>query len=301
MMEKQTPIGFHEDGSFRFHVPIDLKKGDDGKTWIEGVASVEKEDIAGETVILTGMDLSYLLSRGYFNDNHAKTTDAKVGVPTEAKVTPNGLQVRGYLFDTPRAKGIVELAEALQKAGSNRRLGFSVEGKTLKRDGKIIKQCWVKDIAITAEPVNPYTYLDVIKSISQDIAVNGYVEDTSEEKTEASIAVEPAPLGYWDRMEQILSRCLSKIFGGKPQSDLEKMMMAGAQRPAEDGGSALRKEAVEEGVTNLDIPQGETKELTEDEAVQYLMRRGYSEGGAKRVANMIFNTENRKFLATVGL
>jgi len=300
MMENQTPIGFHEDGSFRFHVPIDLKKGDDGKTWIEGVASVEREDIAGETVILAGMDLSYLLSRGYFNDNHAKTTDAKVGVPTEAKVTPNGLQVKGYLFDTPRAKGIVELAEALQKSGSERRLGFSVEGKTLKRDGKIIKQCWVKDIAITAEPVNPYTYLDVIKSISHDIAVNGYVDDL-EEKAQAPNIVEPEPLGYWDRLEQIFSRCLSKIFGGKAQSDLEKMMMAGTQRPVEDGGSALRKEAVEEGVTNLDIPQGETKELTEDEAVQYLMRRGYSEENAKRVANMIFNTENRKFLATVGL
>ena len=90
MPETQTPIGFHEDGSFRFHVPLDIKKSDDGKTWIEGVASVEAPDLAGETVILAGMDLSYLLNRGYFNDNHGKTTDAKVGVPTEASVTPTG-------------------------------------------------------------------------------------------------------------------------------------------------------------------------------------------------------------------
>ena len=175
-MENHTPIGLHEDGSFRFHVPFDLKKGSDGKTWIEGIASVEKEDITGETVILAGMDLSYLLTRGYFNDNHAKTTDAKVGVPTEARVTPAGLKVRGYLFDTPRAKGIIELADALQKSGSSRRLGFSIEGKTLLRDGKIVKQSWIKDIAITAEPVNPYTYLDVVKGISAMIVANGYIE-----------------------------------------------------------------------------------------------------------------------------
>lgn len=294
MAEAQTPIGFHEDGSFRFHVPFKLKKGSDGKHWIEGVASVEKEDITGETVILAGMDLTYLLSRGYLNDNHGKTTDAKVGVPTEALVTPDGLKVKGYLFDTPRAKGILELAEALKKSGSDRRLGFSVEGKTLKRDGKIVKQSWIKDIAITAEPVNPYTYMDVIKGISADIAANGYVDldKCADSRSE--------PLSYWDRMEQVFTRCLGKIFGKNAGKEsvlpLEKMLEAGAQVPAETGGSALRKESLEPGVTNLDLPQEGGKELTETGAVQMLIDRGYSEAAAKRIVGMLFDPAYRNFL-----
>ncbi len=295
-MESQIPLGIHDDGSFRFHVPLDLKKGKDGKTWIDGVASVESPDLVGETVILAGMDLSYLLSRGYFNDNHSKTTDGKVGVPTEAAVTPEGLRVRGYLFDTPRAQGIVELADALQKSGSDRRLGLSVEGKTLKRDGKIVKRSWIKDIAITAEPMHPDTFLDVIKSISNDIEVNGYVED--EEETPK----EPEPLGYWERMENVILSAFRKIFSRGPEKmsgDLAKMMEAGNQNPPQSGGSALRKESIEEGLTNLDMP-GAGGEITEKEAIERLMKeRGYSEEKARRLVQMVFNSVMQKFLASV--
>jgi len=287
---EMTPIGYHNDGSFRFHVPCDITKGADGKVWIQGIASVEKEDLAGETVILKGMDLSYLLSRGYFNDNHGKTTDAKVGVPTEAQVTPYGLQVKGFLLDTPRAKGILELAESLNKAGSNRKLGFSVEGKTLKRDGKIIKESWIKDIAITAEPFNTDTYMDVIKSISADIAAHGYVDCCDSECS----CEKPVELSYWDRMENVFSKCLNKIFGSKEAAPLEKMV-AGYQSPAESGGSALRSESLETDMKNLDIPQ----QLNSEQAVTVLMGRGYPEAAARRMAGLIFDSSFQKFLTNL--
>lgn len=303
MPETQTPIGFHKDGSFRFHVPLDLKKGDDGKTWIEGVASVEEPDLAGETVILAGMDLSYLLNRGYFNDNHAKTTDGKVGVPTEAAVTPDGLKVKGFLFDTPRAQGIIDLATALQKSGSNRRLGFSVEGKTLQRDGKIVKRSWIKDIAITAEPVNPHTYLDVVKSISAIIEQNGYVDDDDGNGGDVEEQIpEPPVLSYWGRMEALISRCISNFFGradglGAADADsMTKTLEAGDQTAYETGGGALRKEDLEKDLVNLDIPESEDSELTEEDAVQMLIDRGYSEDVARKAANLLFSPNFRIFL-----
>jgi len=299
MSESKTPMGFHEDGSFRFHVPFDLKKGEDGKTWIQGVASVEAEDLAGETVILEGMDLSYLLKRGYFNDNHAKTTDAKVGVPTMAQVTPEGLQVEGYLFDTPRAQGIVELARALEKSGSDRRLGFSVEGKTLNRDGKVVKRSWIKDIAITAEPVNTGTYLDIVKSISSVIDKVGMAEDVDPGESDEKGADEPCDLSYWTRMEKIVTRCLDRMFKFHPRP-MRKMLEAGSANPPESGGSALRAESIDKEVTNLDLPQSANgKELTCAQAVELLIAKGYSEAQATRIAALIFNPKTRRFLTQV--
>ena len=295
MTKQPTPIGMHEDGSFRFHVPIDLKKGEDGKTWIEGVASVEVPDIQGDTVILAGMDLSYLLNRGYFNDNHAKSTDGKVGVPTEARATPEGLKVRGYLFDTPRAKGILDLADALKKSGSDRRLGFSVEGKTIKRDGKIVKRSWIKDIAITAEPVNPYTYMDVIKSISEDIEQNGYVEDDKDD------APETESLTFFSRIEQAFTSALRKVFPEKSDApDLEKMMEAGTQNPPESGGSALRKESIDKELINLDMPQpaDEDRQITMEEAIEKMVERGYPPETSRRIVERLFTPANKAFIVT---
>jgi len=285
--EALTPLGLHDDGSFRFHIPASLEKGKDGKIWIEGIASVEKPDISGETVILAGMDLSYLLSRGYFNDNHGKGTDAKVGIPTFAQVTPEGLRVKGYLLDTPKAKGIKDLAEALQKSESDRRLGFSIEGKTLQRDGQIVKQCWIKDIAITAEPVNPYTYFDIVKGISEMIDANGYVEpEPCPEKAES--------LSYWDRIEQVFCRCLSRVFGVNPNPELEKTMMVGTDTSS-DNGAALRQESLEGGVVNLDVPV--ENNLTKDQAVRLLIERGYSADVARRVVDALFDNDVQTFLA----
>ena len=187
------------------------------------------------------------------------------------------------------------MATALQKSGSNRRLGFSVEGKTLQRDGKIVKRSWIKDIAITAEPVNHHTYLDVIKSISAAIEENGYVEDDS------PVEEKPA-LTYWDRMESIISRCLTKIFGhadeqSSPPGEMVKMLEAGHQNPPESGGSALRRESIDKDLVNLDIPQAEGDELTEEAAVELLKRRGYSEEAARRVAGLIYNPNFKVFMA----
>ena len=62
-----------------------------------------------------------------------------------------------------QSKNIWETAIALHKSGSDRRLGFSVEGKILKRNalGQIVK-AKVYNVAITPNPVNTDCTWDVL-------------------------------------------------------------------------------------------------------------------------------------------
>jgi hypothetical protein len=295
---QENALGLHSDGSFRFNIPATLVKSKDGKVWIEGIASVEKPDLQGETVILKGMDLSYFVKRGYLNDNHSKDTSAKVGVPTEAKVISEDgthkLFVKGFMLDTPRAKSIIELAESLEKAGTDRKLGFSVEGKVRERDGKIIKKSWVKDIALTSEPVSVGTYMNICKSLSDRIAQDGYVEEE-----------EPS----FDQ-DEFLDRVVNTI-----TETITKSLEAGFQRPPESGGSALRNESLEGDIKNQDIPQEEAEEadeenignpdaqgkkkgkkLTKAQTVELIIGRGHSLKTAERMAEVIFNDAVRRSL-----
>lgn len=179
--------------------PANIEKGDDGKIWVSGMASTEDKDLQGEVIKADGIILDYFLTKGYINDNHSKDTADKVGIPVEATVHKKGLWIKGFLLDTPKAIGIYELAQALKKAGGARKLGFSVEGKVLERDDKdpkVIKKCWLKDVALTAEAVNPNTYAEFSKSFgAQDLREvfvdhltkgnqEGYGEDSNEEDAE---------------------------------------------------------------------------------------------------------------------
>lgn len=296
-------LGFKEDGSFRFNLPAIFKKSQDGTIQIEGVASVETPDLTGETVIAKGMDLNYLVKRGYFNDNHDRATDAKVGVPTEAKIIKEGgvhkLFVKGYMLDTPRAKGIVELAEALQKSNSSRQLGFSIEGKTRQRDGKLITRSWVKDIAITAEPIHPETYLNIVKSISAQIAENGYIDENGISKSIGADGTE-----FWAKLGDIVTGSVAREFENLKKSlpnHTEKSLAAGCDNPPATGGGALRKQSLEDGLTNEDIPQEEAekakkKTVTKSQAIELIQARGYSPAIAAKMADLLFSDRMKQLL-----
>lgn len=296
-MEEQ--IGLKNDGSFRFHIPVDLEKAKDGKVQIKGFASLQTPDLAGETVIQKGMDLSYFLQRGFFNDNHDKQTGAKVGVPTMAKHTPQGLYVEGFLLDTPRAQEIVRLAKALQDAGEHRRLGFSVEGKVKERNGKIISKSWIKDIAITAEPFHPGTYMEIVKSLSDRIANEGYVDD-SVHYNETWVKVE-------DVLNKSIADALQELRKTLPDliNDFPKSLAAGHENPPVSGGDALRNESLEQDLKNQDVPQGddddeekkkEKRTLTKSQAIELVVSKGYSRPAAERITNLLFDKDFSKFL-----
>ena len=170
------PLGFIDEETFSCWVPAQavLVKGagatgadKSGKRWIQGIASTNVKDLQGEIVDQQGIDFSYFLKHGYFNNDHKPGFENKVGQPTECRVTKNGLWVKGYLFEGNKiSDDIWNMMNTLDKTGSNRRVGFSIQGKVQRRSGSNINQCWIQDIAITPAPVNHTTWCEIAKSLS---------------------------------------------------------------------------------------------------------------------------------------
>lgn len=165
-----------DEDTFSFWMPAQAvivkggkKDGADseGRRWIQGIASTSDRDLQGEIVDQNGIDFSYFLQHGYFNNDHKPGFENKVGEPTEAKITKNGLWVKGFLYNGHKiADSIWELIHAQNKSNSRRRIGFSIQGKVKRRDGSKIKECWIQDIAVTPCPVNTSTWAEIAKSLS---------------------------------------------------------------------------------------------------------------------------------------
>jgi hypothetical protein len=143
--------------------------GEDKKLKFRGTASTEARDLQGETLLSDGLDFSYFIKHGWFDDEHSKAAADGLGVPTLVEVREaegkKFVYVEGYLFDTPENRKLHNLMKAVKKAGS-RRLGLSVQGPVIRRaglDGKTVAQAWIKNIAITRNPVNPETQLEAIE------------------------------------------------------------------------------------------------------------------------------------------
>ena len=162
-----------ETDNFNFYMPFDvLKSTPQGGEWrIGGYASTASEDRDGDEIVQKGLDISDFVNYGWLNFDHQK--DVIVGYPdkTACRVDSKGFYVEGTLLKSvSQAKNMYEAALALQKSGSGRKLGFSVEGKVLKRndDGKIVK-AKIYNVAVTPNPVNTDCTWDIlVKSFAMD-------------------------------------------------------------------------------------------------------------------------------------
>lgn len=171
--------------AFRFDMELDaLEKskldGREGR-FIGGYVSTDHMDRAGETLIQSGLDFDHFMKKGWFNDNHDGAGDSLVGYPTMARLDSlekghKGWYVEGELLPegaNARADKLWGIAKGLQKSGSGRKLGFSVEGSILDRDPKnpkIVRKAQVREVAVTRCPVNTMTSLDVLaKSLAVGI------------------------------------------------------------------------------------------------------------------------------------
>ena len=200
-MNAPLPKGFVDTESFSCWVPAqavmvkgDAKGGADksGKRWIQGIASTGSKDLQGEIVDQNGIDFAYFMKHGYFNNDHKTGFENKVGQPTEARLTKNGLWVKGFLFkDNKVSDSIWGMLNSLDSSGANRRVGFSIQGKVQRRAGVNIKKCWVQDIAITPAPVNHNTWCEMAKSLSAqqwDLSKGEDNNDDNEEQEKALTA-----------------------------------------------------------------------------------------------------------------
>ena len=207
---------------FNFFMPFDIVKSKNPETeeseWrIAGYASTSKPDRENDIVLQKGLDISDFLNYGFLNYDHQ--SDKIVGYPDKqkTKLTNAGFWVEGVLLKTPLAKSIWETAVALKKSRADRKLGFSVEGKTLARDalGRITK-AKVYHVAVTGSPVNTSCTFDALcKSFSTELL------DKSMEAGYSSIVGEPNN-GSCLKTEDLESafRVLAKALGGNEDASL---------------------------------------------------------------------------------
>lgn len=194
---------FIKHNDFRIFLPdvqfIDLTKSEQendayNSRQLKGVMSTSTRDRQGENVIAKGLDFGDFLKYGHFNDNHSQDTSAIVGYPEEAwfehqiqtpRGTTEGWIARGYVLKgTKRADAVWELAKALAQT-PNKRLGFSIEGKVLRRKNNVIEKAIVRNVAITNCPVNTDATWDVL-------AKSFYDEDLANKALAAGYGTTPA-------------------------------------------------------------------------------------------------------------
>lgn len=193
---------------------------DDSVGMIAGIVSTDDMDFEGEKINQSGLDWSYFLKNGWFNHEHRPGPEAVLGHPTKIeKVDDHKTRVEGKLYlSKPLAKECYDTAVAMQKAGGERCLGFSIEGKITLRDPiqpKKVLKANVINVAITSHPVNPNTNLEVIaKSMSigyqeatipdADASMSALVEQSLEQK------VSNATYGNTDKKNTNQKRMISK-------------------------------------------------------------------------------------------
>jgi hypothetical protein len=133
---------------------------------IMGIMTTDRKDRQGEYVNAKGLDFEDFLKNGHFNDNHSQATSAIVGYPESVTFHKSlekyssklkgvqGWTCEGYVLKgTSRADGIWELAQSLKDV-PDRKLGFSIEGKVVRRSDKTIESARIRNVAITNCPVN---------------------------------------------------------------------------------------------------------------------------------------------------
>jgi len=169
------------ENRFNFYVPVEsdeLEKAV-GKTTetgrydnmvLEGVASDNSEDSDGEFLEPDGFVLDRFLRDGLVNYEHLAKTGGPsyiIGEPVSATVDGGKLKVKAKLYKGRKvAEDLWDTLLTMRENGSSRKLGWSIEGKTLEKDPnnpKRIRKALITHIALTFMPKNYNTYADIVK------------------------------------------------------------------------------------------------------------------------------------------
>lgn len=222
--------------SFQFFTDLEpLVKGEkpeETDRWIiRGIASTSRKDTDGEVVNQLGLDIGYFLERGWINYNHSNAPEDLIGIPVDGKVTPTKFFIEGELLKSqPRAREVWNLACALQKSGYPRRLGLSIEGKIVEREGNIIKKAVVYNVSVCPHPINPdATFEAVVKALTAGYA--GAPQGATQVRTGGSALItqsldtdlkvqtyEPMNLKWspvWDDLPEPLKKYIKELLLGR--------------------------------------------------------------------------------------
>jgi len=222
---------------FKFLVPVDITKSEDGEMRIGGIAATEDRDAQGEIVKMDGLDISALRDgRGVFNDDHRKGFENIVGIIDNADLTDKGLYVEGPLLKNEKGRNIYEIMQHCKKSNKPPRVQMSIEGKIFKREGKdrkIITKAKIDKIALTLDPVNRSTYADLVKSLVSDDSFFPDAPDSGVSNTGTVVdspSARSVPASFLEetitRVEEKLDKALSMQVGD--HSDTLPKDMTGA-------------------------------------------------------------------------
>ena len=174
----------HNQG-FSLFAPFDIveKAGEKDKNrgTIQGIASSAAMDADGEVVHQDGLDWSFFLERGFLSLEHplgiGNIIGAPIGVERKAVDGVDSTIIKAELYlDDPAGRRVYEKAKLLKSSGGKRKLGFSIEGRCLQRQGNEILKAKVHSVAISAMPKNPNSYFEpIMASLMAAAAANiGY-------------------------------------------------------------------------------------------------------------------------------
>lgn len=182
---------------FKFWCPVEIEKATDLVTGDEimrlgGIASTAAKDSDGEFLDPKGFDITPLMTTGTVNWHHqAKGAPATIiGEPSKGEIRPEGLYLETDLYPSSAiARDVWNLAQTLATDSKTRKLGYSIEGKVVKRksndkkspDYKIIEKAIITGVAVTHQPKNSQTFADIIKG-----GADNDVEEEEEEPTETN-------------------------------------------------------------------------------------------------------------------
>lgn len=196
--------------NFNFFLPISVTKSvSSDAPWVfEGIASTADIDLFGDVVypdsFTSSIDFFKTNGKIYFDHEYAKknandwlekfgfskdeilSLKTPIGKPTEAKLTPEGLYIKGVLNkshpmahkmwneflnnDDEQFRGQIGLSIGAKYLGSPRREYDIRKGKYIT----YLPELLLYEVSMTPEPVNPYTWASVIKSMTAEKGAQQY-------------------------------------------------------------------------------------------------------------------------------
>lgn len=209
--------------------------------FIQGYASTPAWDSDGESIIKSGLDISYYNQQGWLNWMHTNKPEFIIGIPVYSRIDHIGFFTKGMLFkNNEMANHVWGLGRELAELGNPRKLGFSIEGKVVQRSeinkSKIVK-AKVTNVAVTHIPVNteatfelvsksfvPSSYDEIVSYIAKDLP---FMKDlgaiASPGLTTATHHVSPGDTGSPTLQVESLEGSNKKVVTGNPSDpELER-------------------------------------------------------------------------------
>jgi hypothetical protein len=164
---------------FSFYMPFakSMVSAGGSSRILEGIASTEGLDQQGERLLQKGIDMAPFLDNGYIDWDHGQKQGPAfiIGKPLEARIeTYQGgpaLFMKGMLWEGHRgADDAWDLINAIEKSnavGPQRRLGWSVFGAILAKDGEYLTKSVLTHMALTHQPVNVESFASIAKSLAK--------------------------------------------------------------------------------------------------------------------------------------